>query len=332
MTGEVRHAAYELLFSFPIRTARGYISKRRGFLFGVSVGDRNFVSETSLLPEFGTEHFEHAERVVQLETTNFASAPATSFGLDCIRWMSEVKSHTGLELPVSAFLTGREYGGLEEEARTAVDEGFVSAKFKIGAYPHEEEAELIDYVHYVAPSLRLRLDGNLRTSGFIEKLLEEDLPTSAIEWLEDPLPSSGDWRKLRERSGIPLASDEAFSPSALQDDETWDKFDVLVVKPERYGPIAELEKVCARAGAKGKKVVFSSMYASGVGLALIAALAQEYGSQDVAHGLGTSDVFLQDTLTEPLAMRGGRLIVPPLDELAELLRPEWREKLGFSAA
>jgi L-alanine-DL-glutamate epimerase-like enolase superfamily enzyme len=170
------------------------------------------------------------------------------------------------------------------------------------------------------------------TGGFIEKLLEEDLPLSAIEWLEDPLPSSGDWRKLRERCGIPLASDEAFSPAALVRDEAWDKFDVLVVKPERFGPIAELEKVCARAKAEGKKVVFSSMYASGVGLAHIAALAGEYGSHDVAHGLGTSDVFLQDTLTESLEMRAGRLIVPPLDELAGLLRPEWRERLGFTAA
>ncbi|MCC6477560.1 hypothetical protein IT157_10945 [bacterium] len=132
--------------------------------------------------------------------------------------------------------------------------------------------------------------------------------------------------------GIPLASDEAFSPAQLKENDTWKKFDVLVVKPARFGPIAELEQVCARARMEGKKVVFSSMYDSGVGLAHIAALAREYGSPDVAHGLGTSGIFEEDILREPLQIRDGKLHVPPLEDLASLLRPEWRERLGFASA
>ncbi|MCC6477559.1 hypothetical protein IT157_10940 [bacterium] len=189
----MRHTAYELKFREPILTAKVRILKRCGFLFGAELDGKEFVSEAALMPRFGTERFEQAERVAQGETGNFISAPATLFGMDCIRWAFAQNFRNELQIPVATLLRETTNLAVGREAERAVRAGFTSAKMKIGLIPYPDEAGLIGTICHMAPKLRLRLDANLSVHEFSLRCLCEALPKEAIEWIEDPLRAGDDW-------------------------------------------------------------------------------------------------------------------------------------------
>lgn len=322
---EIRHAPIAIEFNEPLITARGTITRRRGFLMALEHEGRTLVSESSLLPEFGTEHFEHAERILSGESLLMQSAPSTVFGLDCLRHALEKKDDREIRVPIAKLLPS----GTNEEtivaARQAAVASFDTVKIKVGFRPLDEDIALVNTIALELPELILRLDANLGWTSDDLKRFAENMPRESVEWIEDPckLPLR-EWTMLQSDVGIPFACDEAFGEEEILDYDGVPGFKALVLKPSRLGAIRERAKLLERMRDEEIVVVLSSMFESSVGLAHLAHLAAEWSSLDVAQGLGTLQFLKQDTLNPGLAVEAGHLVVPPLARLYERLLPEYR--------
>lgn len=327
---EIRHIPIAIEFHEPLVTARGTLARRRGFLMALEHDGRIIVSESSLLPEFGTEHFEHAERILNGESLLVQTAPSTVFGLDCLRHALEKKDDREIRVPIAKLLPS----GTNEEtivaARQAAVASFDTVKIKVGFRPLDEDIALVNTIALELPELILRLDANLGWTSNDVKRFAENLPRESVEWIEDPCKVPlRDWTTLQSDVGIPFACDEAFSEEEILEYDGVPGFKTLVLKPSRMGSIRERAKLLERMRDEEIVVVLSSMFESSVGLAHLAHLATEWSSLDVAQGLGTVQFLKQDTLNPGLAIEAGHLVVPPLHRLYERLLPDYKSAFAL---
>ncbi len=325
---EIRHTAISLDFNSPLITARGTISKRRGFLLAIEHGGKQFVAESALLPEFGTEHFEHAERILEGESMLMQSAPSAVFGLDCIRHALELKDDREIRVPVAKLLPSGTHDEIIAAARQAMVAGYDTAKLKVGYRPVEDDITLVNTIALELPELILRLDANLGWTSDDVKRFAETLPREAVEWIEDPCRlTMREWSALQNEVGIPFACDEAFTETEILEYEGLPGFQTLVLKPARMGAITARAKLIERMRDEEIVIVLSSMFDSSIGLAHLARLAVEWSSPEIAQGLGTLHFLKTDTLNPGLAVEAGHLVVPPLYALAERMAPEYKRAL-----
>lgn len=330
---EIRHAAITLRLKAPLHTARAKITSRRGFLVGLEYDGKKLVSEIALLPEFGTEHFEHAERILDGDSLMLASAPATMYGLDCLRYAAERVRNAQdapVSLPVAILLPGGTFDEVLQAAQSFWERGFRTLKQKVAHRPLAEDIQVVNVLTRELPDTKFRLDANF---GWTEEQTLEfarAVPLDAIEWLEDPchMPLSN-WKILSARSGLPLACDEALDERALSDYSGALGVVAAIVKPARLGAIGGREQLFRRLREENVNIIFSSMYDSSIGLTVLAHFAAEFGSKYVAHGLGTLDLLEEDTVVNSVLCKDGSLHVPPLAELAERLLPQYASPLRW---
>ncbi len=325
---EIRHIPISLEFNSPLVTARGTISKRHGFLLAIEHDGKKYVAESALLPEFGTEHFEHAERILEGESMLMQSAPSAVFGLDCIRHALEKKDDREIRVPIAKLLPSGSHEEIIVAARQAMVAGYDTAKLKVGFSPVEEDIALVNTIALDLPELILRLDANLGWTSDDVKRFAKALPREAVEWIEDPCRlSMREWSALQSEVGVPFACDEAFTETEILEYEGVPGFQTLVLKPARMGAISARAKLIERMRDEEIVIVLSSMFDSSIGLAHLAHLATEWSSPGVAQGLGTIHFLKTDTLNPGLTVEAGHLVVPPLHALAERLLPEYKRAL-----
>lgn len=325
-----RHIAITFEFCEPLITARGAIARRHGFLHVFEDDGKTAVSESALLPEFGTEHFEHAERILNGESAMFQSAPSVLFGVDCIRYALENRAQREIRVPIAKLLPSGTNDDVLAAARQAVIENCNTVKLKVGFRSLENDIELVNMLALEIPELTLRLDANLGWTPDDVNRFAETLPREIVEWIEDPCRSSmHEWKALQDQVGIPFACDEAFSETEILAYTGALGFKTLVMKPARMGTIGDRKALRDRMHDEEIVVVLSSMFESSIGLAHLAHLSTEWSVPDVAQGLGTLHMLTQDTLEPGLSIEAGHLVVPPLLDLAKSLRPELKNKLGL---
>ena len=204
-------------------------------------------------------------------------------------------------------------------AAALVSSGYRCLKLKAGDEPDGALQERVGAVRdAVGPEVALRLDfnGSLRTEAASEVLAE--LAGFDIEYAEQPIsPSAGAeaLARLRWTGTVPIAADESVrdlgSARVLLDSGA---VDALVVKPARVGGLRQAGAIIDLATAASVPVTVSTLFETGVGLAGALHLAATApGSQ--AHGLATGELLASDLLIEPLALVGGRMVVPVADGL-----------------
>ncbi|MBK6765150.1 MAG: o-succinylbenzoate synthase [bacterium] len=324
----IHHTPIAVKLREPLLTARGAIYKRRGFLTGMVYNGHPFVSEIALLPEFGTEHFEHAERVLNNETIILAGAPATVYALDCLRYAAEKSRDEQVAVPVSKLIGSGTLEKVLDEVAHDVAAGYSTFKLKVGFRNLAEDIAIVNSLFLTWPDIRLRLDANLNWTPQAVQTLSEQPCAMSVEWVEDPFRGSMDeWRSLQERTGILLATDEAFSEQQMLEHVDALGFGAAVIKPSRLGALGERERVFVALRDRNVTIVFSSMFDSSIGIAYLAHLAHDWSRPDVAQGIGTLDLLASDTTTTTFAMLNGSLVIPPLAELHALLKPEFRAAL-----
>jgi L-alanine-DL-glutamate epimerase-like enolase superfamily enzyme len=168
-----------------------------------------------------------------------------------------------------------------------------------------------------AVALRLDVNGTWSPADAAERL--RVLAGVGLQYVEQPLSPSAlaSAATLRDRTGTPLAADEAVaSVEAARAILDAGAADVLVVKPARVGGPAAVGAIAALAAQRGVPIVISSLFETGVGLA--AALACAATLPDVPgwpaaerdHGLATADLLADDLLVRPLAIAAGRMHAP----------------------
>ncbi len=327
---EIRHIPFSTELREPLVTARTTIVRRAGFILALEHEGRQFVSETTLMPEFGTEHFEHAERILNGESLMLPSAPASVYGLDCLRHAIEKKDDRELRVPIAKLLPGGSNEKVIAAARQAMLEHYDTVKLKVGYRKVEEDISLVNTLALELPELILRLDANLGWSADDVRSFAAALPRESVEWIEDPCRLSiQEWADLQQQVRIPFACDEAFRESEILEHRGSLGFRALILKPGRMGAINEHEELRKRMRDEDVTIVLSSMFDSSIGLSYLGHLADEWSTLEIAHGLGTLHFLKRDTLEQPLTVEAGHLVVPPLAELAGRVSPDLAQKLGL---
>jgi L-Ala-D/L-Glu epimerase len=208
-----------------------------------------------------------------------------------------------------------------EVAELAVAAGFRTIKLKAGR--EDTTATLVERLGAVRAAvgdgvaLRLDVNGSWGLEAAARNL--RALAGFALQYAEQPLDPGAlaKGAALRARVGIPIAADEAVtSVAAARAVLDAGAADVLVVKPSRVGGPSAVGDIARLAGERGVPVVISSLFETGVGLALglacAAALPDVPGWPAATrdHGLATADLLRDDLLESPLLVKGGRMRAP----------------------
>lgn len=222
---------------------------------------------------------------------------------------------------VNATIGAGETGAAVEAAYAAVTRGFRTLKLKAGA--PDTTASLVERLFAVraavgdAVALRLDVNGTWDLGLATERL--RALAGVGLQYVEQPLDPAapGDAAALRARCGVSVAADEAVtSAAAARAILDAGAADVLVVKPGRVGGPVVVAEIALLAAGRGVPVVVSSLFETGVGLAVAlacaAALPDVPGWPAAArdHGLATADLLEADLLVAGFLVDGGRMRAP----------------------
>ncbi|MEW5733917.1 MAG: enolase C-terminal domain-like protein [Thermodesulfobacteriota bacterium] len=230
---------------------------------------------------------------------------APAFG----RWAAE-----GLSVPVNGLFAPPESD--EESARRMrelSDAGFTTVKVKIGRHDPELEIRRVrELWSFFRGRIVLRLDANRSLTPALYRRFFDALRDMAVEYVEEPLQESFGFVEagavpwppaLDESLGAfldPRKPDPARLPQGLA---------AAILKPGSFPGVAGLLRAARALKAKGTKVVFSSSFNTGVGVATLGLLAALAGCES-AQGLDTLKYLDGDVLACPVPIAKGFLTIP----------------------
>lgn len=235
------------------------------------------------------------------ELTGLNLLPAVAFGLESalLSLLNPLAEHV---LEVSALLMGTPQEILKQ-AKLRYEEGYQSAKLKIGHLTFQEAADL---VYVLKDQFRLRIDVNRawKTADCLRFFSQFAL--DAFDYVEEPFQNPHDLSLFSH----PLALDESFMKDlSLQQVESLPKVRAVVYKPAVHGGIANCLPLKAWAAERNISLVLSSSFESDLGLAHIASMAHRL-SLDTPVGMGTYH-YLQDYLCAvPLRFSNSSVYIP----------------------
>ena len=298
MSSEITYLPYRRVFRAPLRTAHGAWSVREGFIVRVKKAGQVGYGEVAPLPKFGTETVAQAESFLRkLVTTPALTVPAS---LPCCAFaLSAAEAGIGVSSSyvVSGLLPAGPRALAVLESKVAL--GYHHFKWKIGVEPVVEElAILADLASRLPEGGMLRLDANasLDTRSLARWLDAVAALGDQVEYLEQPL-AVGDEQEMAAAmasSGVPIALDESLNGEAgAHWLSNWEG--PLVIKAALMGDVGQLEK---QLKAVAGRLVFSSVFETGVGLANALGLADRVGANKRAIGFDTLSAF--DDVLQPL--------------------------------
>ncbi len=206
-------------------------------------------------------------------------------------------------------------------AARAVEAGFRTLKIK--AAPDDTTATLVARVAAVRAvagdevALRLDVNGTWALEEAVERL--RALAGFALAYVEQPLHPKdlAGAAALRGQAGMRVAADEAIdSVDGARAVLAAGAADVLVVKPARVGGPVPVTEIALLAADLGVPVVVSSMFETGVGLAVALACAATlpdvpgWPAMERDHGLATADLLEDDLIVAPFVVTDGRMQAP----------------------
>lgn len=151
----------------------------------------------------------------------------------------------------------------------------------------------------------------------------DDMERFGLQYVEQPVATIEEMRRLRKAVEVPLAADELIRrlPDPLEVVEQ-EAADVIVLKVQPLGGARRTLEIAARAGLPA---VISSALETSIGLAAGLAAAAALPELELACGLGTASLLERDVVGDPLLAVSGELVVrrpEPDPDLLEECRPE----------
>jgi len=196
-----------------------------------------------------------------------------------------------------------------------VEGGLDCLKIKAGAEPIGDVVERLSAVRAAVGDdieLRLDLNGSLEIADAVETIGR--LAEHRLDYIEDPLPMTTPpdvMARIRGEVPVALAADEIVTGPDIADELMHaGAVDVLVVKPARVGGVSGARHIIRQAVEAGVRIVMSTLFETGIGLAGALHLARLPTGTDEAHGLGTAHLLASDLLEEPLRIVAGRMVAP----------------------
>lgn len=324
---------FSVALSEPLRTARGAIQRREGFLVTVYYDGHYGVGESTPLTGW-TESYEECRAALERASSvadeldwGIALAkldvPAARHGVALAfteararaNGQSVYRSLGGEErvesVPVNATLGVEESPGeVASRAERAVDDGFEALKLKVGSNGIEEDIERVRAIRdAVGDDIDIRVDANGAWTLEQARRAVDALEALAVDYVEQPLPSAELSAHAQLRGGVDIALDEslvAYDVEAILDAEA---ADVVVIKPMVVGGPDRAVGAARTVLDAGLDVVVSNT---------IDAVVARTGAVHVAAslpelrpcGLATAGMIETDLGPDPAPVRNGAVTVP----------------------
>ena len=316
-------AELDLALRRPLRTAKGVIETRRGFVLRLTSDDGlQGLGEASPAYWLGGEEIGETrvslDRLLARSRTRaissdlrrlFSLSPAATCALDSA--LLDLKARTwGLSLgallggeesgslPVCALLAERDLDSLTAEAERAAREGYRCVKLKLGGGPIADDIDRVREVHgRVGCSVAIRIDANRAWSFPEAKDALSALAPLDVELIEEPLRSADprELASLRRETGARIAVDE----SLVRIENLWtivqaEAADAVVLKTARLGGPTATLRIARAALAAGLAVVVTDSIETSIGAAVAAHLAAALPPPRRAIGLGGASLLAAD--------------------------------------
>jgi O-succinylbenzoate synthase len=190
--------------------------------------------------------------------------------------------------------------------------GFPGAKvIKIKIDSFEADADLVEAALDYSPDAKIRLDvnGGWSLKEALLNLHDFHLRFGKVfDYIEQPCNSVEDLKVLKSEIPIKIAVDESIRKNLNSNlAELKECADIAILKWQPVGGFTKAEEI---AKAVGLPIVISSALESGIGLSHGLALAAAM-NVDVACGLGTASLLIEDIVNEELEMKNGEIAVIP---------------------
>jgi len=287
---------YRLRLRHPLRTSRGVIEVREGYVVlaheGGLIGRGEALGFADEFPHTPAARF--ALELAQLDLQ------AQREGIPLARLL---EPRAVLTVPASALLCAEAMPELAREAHAATAEGYSTLKLKVATANDYARAAVVRDA--AGPATRLRIDANGAWEPAEALRHLRELAPLQIELCEQPTPD------LRGLAGapIPLAADEMV---ASDPDGALERAQILVLKPMQLGGVMTALRLARRAVQHGLSVVVTTSLEGAIGragAAHLAAAVLALGAQPAA-GLATGRLLAEDLCADPLAPRGGVVRIP----------------------
>ncbi|MGE5196185.1 MAG: o-succinylbenzoate synthase [Anaerolineae bacterium] len=249
-----------------------------------SILDRNWESESI------------SESVASLTTL-----PSVSFGLESALLQLQERL-TGHPIPVCGLLMGQS-SEIFSQAEKLQALGFRTLKIKIASLPLAEAKNLLEDLR---KRFLLRVDINRAWDLRTALRFFSDFPEDAFDYIEEPVDSPLDLCHFSH----PFALDESLRE--WQVDLSLPKLRALVIKPTLSGS-SFLWKAFTN---QATKIILSSSFESGIGIAHIASLSAKISKEGLASrssdavGIDTYRFLDEDLLEQPLIFEKAELTLP----------------------
>jgi len=332
------YSTYKLKFHQPFVTSRKVFTERRGLILNFrSESGMTAKGDVSPLEDFGSESIEedidilkHMSQPIVFDVQN----PLQSIGEICRNYQNYPALRTGIEqalINLTCYTLHTDLSSLinrklkrsvsvngligivppteaAKQALQLVNDGYSTIKLKMGRDDFHEDLACIKAVRdTIGSNAKIRIDPNGKWSfdQAIQHL--EALSKFDIEYAEQPVSGIDELIALSREVSVPLAADESVRDKATaRTILEASNVAVIVLKPTLIGGLLPSIEILDLSEKRSKKIVISSAFESSIGrryVFYVASLLQN----DIAHGLSTGSLFVDDI--EPMVYRlfNGRL-------------------------
>lgn len=259
--------------------------------------------------------------------------PSLRYGLEmavlnllACRWKTSLAALLNPRYPrivsVSALWVGGQRWADEAGLLALRAAGFAAVKLKVGRTSLEEEIDLVRMARRVlGRDMAIRLDAN-RAWDFPTALdFARAIEDVEIEYIEEPLSDPAQLSAFHAQTGIPLALDESLIGQAPAAMVVAAGVEAFVLKPAVLGGLERMNGFFRVARRCGIKAVASSMFETGIGLAVLANCAAALAGGEHPAGLDTYRWLGDDLLQERFDARAATLEVDRMHCLSRRLKP-----------
>lgn len=315
----------------PLRTAKGELRVREGFVVRIDAEGFSGHGEAMPLPSFGTESLAACAEALDVSATwlerralgssvaeieallegclELSHAPAARHAIESAlldlvarfrgQRVCDLLSSTPRDrVKVNALLGAVDARALGDQASRAVADGFEVLKIKVGGRPVEEDVQRVGAVREsVGATIGVRIDANGAWSLEEAREALRRLGAFSLELCEQPvseqdLPTLG---RLRAQLPCPIAADESVANvsavDVLLNDPGVPLVDVLVLKPMVLGGPLQAMHLARRALARGVSSYITSTLDGPFARAAATHVAAALPESGFACGLATGHLF-----------------------------------------
>jgi len=329
---------FSLRLDTPLSTAAGELTERRGFLVSLEADGHRGIGEATPLPGW-TESYEACQTALdpaaagstdaEIRPPDPTATPAAAHAIELAQFDTAAqRDGTTLAavlregvfdtdqplpdtVPVNATIGDAAVEKTVDAATAAVSEGFEWLKLKVGVQSPQTDLDRVQAVdNAVGESVRIRLDANGAWDRSTAREMVDQLPDSAVDYLEQPL-AAADIDGLAELRGhgVAIAVDESLTEASVEAVIEADAADVVVLKPMAIGGPRRTVEAAATARDAGIEPVVTTTV-DGV-VARTAAVHVAAAIPDVtACGLATGSLLADDLAADPVSIAAGRAHLP----------------------